>query len=239
MEVNQLEALQINIEPFGFSDSNSLINTNDLSGNGNMNSVDRLITGSDYLSIFKSLREISLMPIPAYRRIFLRDFIVNNNLYFSLTTLGCDLLHSLQVFSFLKRFKISASKVYMFRYNPNGVTKGLWTKEKNYSLITNMLKSYNAVSVMNLDICVKQLFLKHITNLLNYGLNQINILHLDDKIILLNNLDLKDVNSKASYSKLVFKYPSIYLFLYKVLGNRCSSFIIRIIDYCCKHLSCK
>lgn len=234
MEANHLEALQINIQPFGFPNSNSSIDINSLAGNGNMSSAEKPISGVEYMSLFKSLNEISLMPIPAYRRIFLRDFIVSNNLYFSLTTIGCDLLHSLQVFSVLRWLKITANKVYMFRYNPNGVTKGNWSIDKNHSLITNMLKSYDVVSNMDLEESVKQIFLQHIGNLLNRGLTKINGLHLNDKRTLLGLLDFKDIKQKTQNFKFVCKFPSFYLFLYKNLGNKCSNFIIKLCDLCSK-----
>ena len=231
MQLNNLEAIQINIQPFGFSDNCTASDLDNLNGNGNMKHDINMISGVDYLSSQRTLDDITRFPIPAYRRFYLRDFIVKNDLYFSISTMGCDLLHTYQAFSLLKKLKIISEKIYMFRYNPSGVTKSGWSIEKVSFLITNMLKSYDVTSEMKLETSIKDLYLQHIKDLLNMGLNKIDLLTMEDKRKIINGIDLDEIASKTDTIKLVYKHPSLYLFLYDFFNDNMASLIVRFYEY--------
>lgn len=165
MESNQLDALYFNIE--SFRGETELTSEEKLQYNGNFPVTFSADDGNDYFKKALSFLPFSVLPVPAYRKMIRACVLKENDIQFTQTTVGCDYLHNLHLLSFAKRIEVITDKIYMFRYNPNGVTKSRISAPAIIYALTNYYEAYNELSKTTFDPAIKECIKKNIISLIN------------------------------------------------------------------------
>lgn len=134
MEAYQLDMLYFNLDSFS---GQEWTHEDDLGFNGNFNQPIDCFSGENFIEAFLQQKQYVQMPVPAYRKLIRHQFLIDNNLRFTPTTLGCDWLHNLQCLTKAKRVMAITDRLYCFRNNPTGVTKSAITMQKTAYALNN------------------------------------------------------------------------------------------------------
>lgn len=153
MEKENVDALYFNIKSFG-SDTNSK-EENSLRLNANFKNDIKKCNSSLFLESFFSTNATDKLPIPAYRKIINRQFLIRNNIFFTQTTIGTDFLHNIEILSKADSVAAVTQKLYCFRYNPSGVTKSKINSNKIVYALNNYTKSIVVVEQSSFSDLVK------------------------------------------------------------------------------------
>ena len=154
MEREELDALYFNIE--SFKGESELTYENNLSCNGNFPDCFFAENGNEYIRKALTFLPYSMLPVPAYRKMIRRNVLIDNNLFFTPTTFGCDYLHNQQLLSIAKRISVNTEKYYMFRYNPKGVTNSPFSANSIMYALNNYSQAYKEVSGTPFDEDIKK-----------------------------------------------------------------------------------
>lgn len=152
-EKENLDVLYFNIETF--KGELELTFQDNLSCNGNYPDRFYAENGNDYLKKALNFLPYSALPVPAYRKMIRRSVLIDNNIYFTPTTFGCDYLHNQQLLSYAKRIGVNTEKYYMFRNNPKGVTNSPFSANAIIYALNNYSQAYKEVSETPFDEDIK------------------------------------------------------------------------------------
>ena len=197
MESNLLDALFFNIE--SFRGETELTSENELQYNGNFPEAFTADDGNDYFNKALSFLPFSILPVPAYRKMIRACVLKEKNIQFTQTTVGCDYLHNLQLLSFAKRIEIITEKIYMFRYNPNGVTKSRFSTNAIIYALNNYCEAYHKLPQMSFDDSIKETISSNILSLLDAYVGAMKYIEVDDRHTIFKNLDDLDLIKKIPH----------------------------------------
>ena len=221
MEVENLQMLQFNLIPF--CDIDNALLKEKMTANSNFVVEIPVCNGEEYLKEATKQMNFLYLPVPAYRKIFLRTFLLDNSLFFTPTTIGTDFLHMMRCLIVVKRIKSICDKIYYYRYNPAGVSKVKVTKEKVRYALHNYSESYNCIKKSDLDASIKDSILKLIRATLQSYIGEIVDLSENDRIKLLKDLNNKPFLIEISRSfvqRLLFTNYKIYKLLHTVIYSK-------------------
>lgn len=199
MESENLEMLQFNLIPFS-NENNSGTLSEKMIFNSNLLYDIPVCSGGDYLSQAITQMDFCYLPVPAYRKIYLRDFLKNNDIQFTPTTLGTDFLHMMYSLRAVNRMKSICEKVYYYRYNPSGVSKVKVTSAKIEYALGNYSEAYSVVDGSNFAPQIKKEIQPYITKTIQSYIGEIVELSKDQRESLLSKITNKDFLSKMSRS---------------------------------------
>ena len=212
MSRKNLEMLYFNIEVF--YDSTILDHEDAIEYNGNFIEPIGCANGNDFLFKASEQMEINRIPVPAYRKMFLRDFLITNELYFTHTTIGCDYLHNVQCLMKAKKVETITGKVYMFRINPNGVTKSRQDSSKIIYALNNYSSSYRFVENCCSDNRIRSLVTLNLVSLINAYIGAMKYLDRKEKMDVVNNVNdiqLLKEKSRGFINKMLIRHPGFFL----------------------------
>lgn len=211
MEKKSLEMLYFNIE--SFNGDKELTHIDNLRFNGNVINDIEVKSGDGFLSVFLNSHEIDTIPVPAYRKIILREKLIESGIRFTPTTIGTDFVHNVELLSKFNRIAAICNKPYMFRYNPNGVTKSKMTPAKIIYALNNYCRAFEVVRNSIWSISNKQALTKEIINTINNYLLYLKDVNSKDSIIIyqkLCHISTLQLIAKGSMSKLFLNHPRVY-----------------------------
>lgn len=156
--------------------------------NGNL--LRRYSNEDDYLPYEDIYKYVKVSPVPS-NKLYIRDIIEKNNLYFSNVRVGQDLNFYLKYLSCVKRVNVVHKPSYRYRINPNGMTKSL-----NYNVL-DICNSFEEVLVYYQLNNNKPCFDKYIRPL---GIN-----HFLMKMSIIDSLETRE------QSKMVFAYFDYFI----------------------------
>lgn len=221
MEEENLQMLQFNLIPF--CDNNRTELQEKMLANGNLKEEISVCDGGEFLKEAISQMSFSYFPVPAYRKIFLRSFLLDNSLYFTPTTIGTDFLHTMRCLVVVKRIKSICDKIYYYRYNPMGVSKVKVTKEKIDYALNNYVESFECVKQSNFPDSLKKLMLDRIKKVVQSYIGEITELTEADRKELLDKLTIKNTLADFSRSYIqrsLFMNYNLYSILNKVFYRK-------------------
>lgn len=219
MDCESLEVIQFNLIPFS---ENGYFKDDKLRFNGNLRESTVVIDGVGYLSLLSSFpgNYFNYMPVPAYRKIYRRSFILDNNLFFTPTTVGTDYLQNMQMLLCTRRMKHLNHDYYCFRINQAGVTKGRMTVNKMVFASNNYSMSCRCIKQSNLPYTIKNKIISTIVASLNSYVSYLPLITLNEKKYFISQIQdrLDLINYVDSYKKRFFiRYPFfLYLFSFIV-----------------------
>jgi len=165
MSDNNLDVLYFNIE--SFKNIGDLTNEDNLPFNGNFISCINSTDGEGIIQSYLKERKFTTFPVPAYRKMIRRKFLTESNILFSHTTIGCDYLHNQKLLTTANRIAAVNTKVYMFRYNPNGVTKSKPTITKLIYALDNYSNAYILLDKCGFSVNTKNIIANGLIAVIN------------------------------------------------------------------------
>ena len=211
MERESLEMLYFNIEPF--KEDDELTYVDNLRFNGNIRKAIETTTGDGFLTSFFSFHDVCMIPVPAYRKMILREKLIETGVRFSHTTIGTDFAHNIELLSKFNRIAAVCNKPYMFRHNPNGVTKSKMTSAKIVYALNNYGKAYSVVCRADWMESNKQKLIAELSSTINTYFRYIKDLNSDETCWIHQNIKyfsvLKSV-AKGTLNKLFLVRPDLY-----------------------------
>lgn len=214
MEKEHLEMLYHNID--SFCDVQTLTHEDSLDYNGNVLKPILKTTGYGFVHQVSEQLEFNKMPVPAYRKLMLKDFLINNNLFFTPTTIGCDYLHNTQCLLVANCVALMPKSVYMFRYNPDGVTKSKLNSTKIIYGLNNYSLAYNFVNRVCKDDEVKKYYQKNLISLINAYIGAMKYLDWHSKKQVYSNVvdfNLLKKLSKGVLNRMIIGSPAVNKFV--------------------------
>ena len=214
MEKGNLEMLYHNID--SFCDVRTLTHEDNLDYNGNILKPISRTTGYGFMHQVLEQLDFNKMPVPAYRKLILKDFLLNNKLFFTPTTIGCDYLHNAQCLLFANRVALIPKSIYMFRYNPNGVTKSKLNSAKIIFGLNNYSLAYNFVNRVCKDEIIKKCYQENLISLINAYIGAMKYLDWQSKKQVYSKVvdfNLLKELSKGVLNRMIISTPVINKFL--------------------------
>lgn len=212
MEADHLEMLYFNID--AFYDKEPISHTDNLEYNGNFVNPISCKKGTDFLREAIQTMDFNKIPVPAYRKLFLRSFLQDNNLYFTQTTIGCDYLHNMQCLLIANKVGAVTKRSYMFRFNPNGVTKSKQNSMKIIYALNNYASTLKYVDNLCSDIELRTIISNNLKILINAYIGAMKYLDRKGKMDVVNNVNdiqLLKEKSRGLINKLLIRYPGCFL----------------------------
>ena len=231
MESKSLEMLYFNIE--SFSGDDQLTHIDDLVFNGNIKNDINVTSGDGFLSEFLNSHEVGIIPVPAYRKIILREKLLESEIRFSHTTIGTDFVHNIELLSKFTKIAAICDKLYMFRYNPDGVTKSKMTSSKIVYALNNYSKAFEIVQEAKWRESNKEIIHKELINTINYYLSFIRLFNSEEFLWIyqqLYHIKTIQVVAQKTTSKFFLKYPKIYSEFIKIMPAFFIKIAYRIIN---------
>lgn len=190
MEQEELEMLYFNLIPFCEDDYKGHISER-MPYNSNFSECIPVCNGDVFLN--KVLDQMSFynLPVPAYRKLFLRSFLLKYSLFFTPTTLGTDFLHTMMSLKEVERISCICDKVYYYRYNPAGVSRVRVTKAKIEYALGNYSKAYKIIEASSFSPITKNTVLSWIKKTIQSYIGEIVELPRNDRKELLNGIEDK------------------------------------------------
>ena len=211
MERESLEMLFFNIE--SFKGNGELTHIDNLRFNGNIQKEINVSTGDEFLSTFLSYHMIDTIPVPAYRKMILKSKLIESGIRFSHTTIGTDFVHNIELLTKFNRIAAICNKIYMFRYNPDGVTKSKMTTSKIVYALNNYSKAFVVVNQSKWNESNKTIIKQELGDTINRYLLYIRNVESEDVAIVfrqLNNLPALHSVAKGVMTNLFLNHPKLY-----------------------------
>lgn len=210
MDDEDLEMLYFNIE--SFKNDGDLTFENTLSFNSNFTCAINCIDGNNFVK--KAVRQMDILniPVPAYRKMLKRSFLQDNEFRFTQTTIGCDYLHNQQLLAKAKRVAAIIEKPYMFRYNPNGVTKSKLNSTKIIYALNNYTSAFKKINEGNFDPEIAREISNNLKKVINRYISSTKYLDYPERLrVQVGIEDIKLVRnlSNGFVNLLLFNYPFI------------------------------
>lgn len=212
MEADHLEMLYFNID--AFYDKEPISHTDNLEYNGNFVTSISCKKGTDFIREALQIMDFNKIPVPAYRKLFLRSFLQDNKLYFTQTTIGCDYLHNIQCLLIANKVGAVTNRTYMFRFNPNGVTKSKQNSMKIIYALNNYASAFKYVDSLCRDIELRTIISDNLKILINAYIGAMKYLDRKEKVDVVNNVNdiqLLKEKSRGLINKLLIRHPGSFL----------------------------
>lgn len=211
MERESLEMLYFNIE--SFKGNGELTHIDTLRFNGNIQKEIDISTGDEFLTNYFRSHNVDTIPVPAYRKIILRSKLVESGIRFSHTTIGTDFVHNIELLTKFNRIGAICNRIYMFRYNPEGVTKSKMTTSKIVYALNNYSKAFEVVNESKWNESNKTILKQELVDTINSYFLCIRNIEPEDVAIVLRKLNyLPTLHSVARgvMTKLFLNHPKMY-----------------------------
>jgi len=218
-----LDLLYFNIASFKDLDSFTL--EQNLRFNGNLNNEIDICDGSGFVEYFIKQKSFEFIPVPAYRKLIKKDFLVDNKIEFTETTVGTDFLHNLICLKHAQRVKGICFDPYCFRYNPNGVTRSAITPAKIIFALNNYGEAYRQSVDSNFNEDVKKVVYAEMARTVSMYMSYVSQIPNNEKKIVyksIENIDVIKILSRDLLSKLIVKHPYAFMAI-----SRLSPFFVR------------
>jgi len=228
MMLSDLDLLYFNIA--SFQDQNSFTFEQDLRFNGNLDNEIDVCNGNSFIENFIKQKSFEFIPVPAYRKLIKKDFIINNRIEFTETTVGTDFLHNLTCLKYAQRVKGICFDPYCFRYNPNGVTKSAITSSKIIFALNNYGEAYRQSVDSNFNETIKKVIYTEMMNTISMYLSYMSQIPNNEKKTVyksIQNIDIIKSLSKDWFCKLIINHPHVYMTISRFLPSFIYNFLTR------------
>lgn len=216
MEQENLDVLYFNID--SFKDFSELTHEEHLPYNGNFTRTFRVKGGNEYYKAAMTDMSISILPVPAYRKMIRKSVLIEHDILFTPTTVGCDYLHNLQLLSYVSGVKVITDKVYMFRYNPHGVTKSRFTSSAITYALNNYDKAYKEVSRTPFELNVKEQIISNLSLLIDAYVGAMKYLSFKERKAVIDGLSdtrLFKIIPRGFINKMLSRHGVVSRYLFK------------------------